>query len=88
MNLSSKNENNTVYLEKVAVSHTKQFFGNTRPETKKIATFEGDCTWTARNVGKLLVFNFGIWQQNQSVRYTKREAVKGRVWSYCSAVIQ
>ena len=43
MNLSSKNENNTVYLntvylEKVTVSHTKKFFGNTRPGTKKIAT--------------------------------------------------
>ena len=50
MNLSSKNENNTVYLEKVAVTDTKQFFGNTRPETKKIATFEGYCTWTARSV--------------------------------------
>ena len=40
MNLSSKNENNTVYLEKVSVSHTKQFLGNTRPETKKIATLK------------------------------------------------
>ena len=41
MNLSSKNENNTVYLEKVAVSHTKQLFGYTRPETKKkIATLK------------------------------------------------
>ena len=60
MNLSSKNENNTVYLEKVAISHTKQFFGNTRPETKKIATFEGYCTWTARSVGKLMVFNSGF----------------------------
>ena len=38
MNLQSKDENNTVYLEEVAVSHTKQFFGNNRPETKKIAT--------------------------------------------------
>ena len=40
VNLSSKNENNTVYLEKVTVSHTKQFFGNTMPETKKIATLK------------------------------------------------
>ena len=75
MNLSSKNENNTVYLEKVAVSHTKQFFGNTRPETKKIATFEGDCTWTARNVSKLLVFNSGFGSKI-NLRYTKRKAVK------------
>ena len=57
MNLSSKNENNTVYLEEVAVSHTEQFFGNKRPETKKTSHFEGDCTWTARSVGKLMVFN-------------------------------
>ena len=40
MNFSSKNENNTVYLEKVTVSHTKQFFGNTRPETQKMATLK------------------------------------------------
>ena len=40
MNLSSKVENNTVYLEEVAVSRTKQFFGNKRPETKKIATLK------------------------------------------------
>ena len=40
MNLSSKNENNTVYLEEVAVSHTKQFFDNKRSETKKIATLK------------------------------------------------
>ena len=38
MNLQSKDANNTVYLEEVAVSHTKQFFGNNRPETKKITT--------------------------------------------------
>ena len=40
MNLSSKNENNTVYLEKVTVSHTKQFFGHTRPEAKNLATLK------------------------------------------------
>ena len=40
MNLSSKIENNAVYLEEVAVSRTKQFFGNKRPETKKIATLK------------------------------------------------
>ena len=40
MNLSSKNEDNTVHLEKVALSQTKQFFGNKRPETKKIATLK------------------------------------------------
>ena len=39
MNLSSKDVNNTVYLEEVAVSHTKQCFGNKRPEMKKIDTF-------------------------------------------------
>ena len=60
MNLSSKVENNTVYLEEVAVSRTKQFFGNKRPETKKNSHFEGDCTWTARRVGKLMVFNSGF----------------------------
>ena len=32
--VSSKIENNTVYLEEVAVSRTEQFFGK-RPETKK-----------------------------------------------------
>ena len=43
MNLSSKDANNTVYLEEVAVSHTKQFFGNKRPETeKKNSHFDGD----------------------------------------------
>ena len=57
MNLSSKDANNTVYLEEVAVYHTKQFFGNKRPETKKKSHFDGDCTWTARSVGKLMVFN-------------------------------
>ena len=35
MNLSFKDANNTVYLEEVAVYHTKQFFGNKRRETKK-----------------------------------------------------
>ena len=50
----------SVYLEEVAVSHTKQFFGNKRPETKKNSHFEGDCTWTARSVGKLMVFNSGF----------------------------
>ena len=38
MNLQSKDANNTVYLEEVVVSHTKQFFGSNRPETKKIVT--------------------------------------------------
>ena len=38
MNLSSEDANNTVYLEEVAVSHTKQFFGSKRSEKKKIAT--------------------------------------------------
>ena len=45
----------TVYLE-VAVSHTKQFFGKKRAQTKKNSHFEGDCTWTARSIGKLMVF--------------------------------
>ena len=34
VNVSFKIENDTVYLEEVAVSRTKQFFGK-RPETKK-----------------------------------------------------
>ena len=38
--MGKKNENNKVYLEKVTVSHTKQFLGNTRPEAKKIATLK------------------------------------------------
>ena len=57
MNLSSKDANNTVYLEEVAVSHTKQFFGNKGPETKKNSHLDDDCTWKARSVGKLMVFN-------------------------------
>ena len=58
--VSSKIENNTVYLEEVAVSRTERFFGK-RPETKKKnGHFEGDCTWRARSVGKLMVFNFGF----------------------------
>ena len=40
MNLSTKIENNTVYLEEIAVSRTKQFFGNNRSEMKKIATLK------------------------------------------------
>ena len=43
-----------------ANSHTKHFFGNTGPETKKNSHFEGDCTWTARSVGKRMVFNSGF----------------------------
>ena len=59
MNVSSRDANNTVYLEKAAVSHTKQFFGK-RPEMKKNSHFDGDCTWTARSIGKLMVFNTGF----------------------------
>ena len=40
MNLSSKNENNTVYLEEVAVSHTNNFLVTKRPEMTKIATLK------------------------------------------------
>ena len=40
MNLSSKNENNTAYLEKVAVSHTKQFLVTGGQKRKKIATLK------------------------------------------------
>ena len=61
MDLSSKDANNTVYLEEVAVSHSKQIFGNKQPETKKQNShLDGDCTWTARSVGKLIVFNSGF----------------------------
>ena len=60
MNFSSKDANNTVYLEEVAVSHTKQFFGNKKPERKKNSHFDSDCTWTVRSLGKLMVFDSGF----------------------------
>ena len=60
MNLSSKDANNTAYLAEVAVSHAKQFLGNKRPGMKKYSHFEGDCTWTARSVGQVVVFDSGF----------------------------
>ena len=59
MDLSSKDANNIVYLEEVAVSHTKHFLVTRGHKGKKILChFDGDCTRTGSSNGKLIWFLF------------------------------
>ena len=88
MNLSSKNKKNTVYLEKVTVSHTKQFFGNTRPETKKITTLKVIVPGQLEALASSWFLIRDLAAKSMCEACEKRSCYKGRVWSYCSAVIQ